>query len=142
MNSSAIIYPAIIMFTMTLALVLSMGIRRYIAVKQRAVNHRYYVAYNEGEETPSLHILSRHVRNHFEVPPLFYIGILFIYVTGSVTQFAVAAAWLFVMLRFLHTLIHMGSNNVRRRFFAFALSLIALGAMWGSLLTSLVRQSA
>ena len=84
-------------------------------------------------------LIGRHVQNHFEVPPLFYVVLLFLYVTGSVTPLSVALAWLYVALRCLHSFIHLGTNDVRRRLQAFAASGLVLGGLWLSLLVSLIE---
>jgi hypothetical protein len=70
------------------------------------------------------------------VPPLFYIAVLFIYVTGSVTPIAVAFAWLYFASRCVHSFIHLGSNDVTHRFIAFATSGLILACLWILLLVS------
>jgi hypothetical protein len=42
----------------------------------------------------------------------------------------IAAAWIYVGLRLLHSGIHLASNRVRQRLLAFALSNFVLLAMW------------
>lgn len=140
MEATSIIYPAIAMFILTMVVLLTLGFSRFIAVRTRRMSVKYYTTYLEGEQTPYLHLLGRHVQNHFEVPPLFYLGVLFCYVTGQVTELAVNAAWAFVGFRIIHAFIHLGPNNVSVRFFCFGLSLMALMVLWGSLLFGLMAQ--
>ncbi|KZZ46639.1 hypothetical protein A3758_36575, partial [Oleiphilus sp. HI0118] len=109
-----------------------------IAIKTNKVSIKYYTKYTEGEQPDRLHILGRHVQNHFEVPPLFHIGVLLIFVTQTVTEVNLAAAWLFVAFRVVHTIIHLSSNNVSQRFICFGLSLASLATLWISLLTNLI----
>ena len=106
------------------------------AIRRGAVSIRYYRRYNEGEQTPRLQVIGRHAQNHFEVPVLFYIVILFLYVTGSVTPLGVALAWLYFASRCVHAFIHLGSNNVTHRFIAFAVSGLVLAGLWILLLLS------
>ncbi len=103
---------------------------------------KYYRLYNEGEQPEQLQLISRHVQNHFEVPPLFYIVLLFLLVTGSVTQVAVVLAWLYFLSRCLHSYIHLGSNDVSRRFVTYATSGLILAGLWICLLVSLLTYSA
>ena len=136
MDSSAIIFPAVAMFMLTFSVIGYMAGSRLTAIRRGDVSVRYYRCYNEGEQTPRLQVIGRHAQNHFEVPPLFYIAILFLYVTGSVTPIAVALAWIYFGSRCLHSFIHLGSNDVTHRFIAFALSGLTLICLWTLLLLS------
>jgi hypothetical protein len=136
MDSSAILFPAVAMFMLTFSVLFYMGASRVSAVRRREVSLRYYRLYNEGEQTPRLQQIGRHAQNLFEVPPLFYIVVLFLYVTGSVTPAAVSLAWLYFALRCVHSFIHLGSNNVNHRFAAFVSSGFVLAALWVLLLVS------
>jgi hypothetical protein len=124
------------MFMLTASIVAYTGGSRLAAIRRREVSIRYYRLYNEGEQTPRLHVIGRHLQNHFEVPPLFYIAVLFLYATGSVTPAAVVLAWLYFGSRCVHSFIHLGSNNVTHRFIAFAISGLILVGLWVSLLLS------
>ena len=142
MTPTAILYPGIAMFFLTIGVLLSLGLARRSAVRNGSVSIKYYRTYNEGTQPERLHVLSRHVQNHFESPPLFYAGILFTYVSGSVTELSVVLAWLFVCARCVHSYIHLGSNNVTMRFFTFGTSLILLTGIWASLLFRLLTSTA
>lgn len=139
MSDAAIIYPAIAMFGLTFVVMVMLGTARYKAVRARRVSIRYFRSYNEGKQPERLHLMSRHLQNHFEVPPIFYAGVLFTYVTGSVTILSVVLAWMYVVLRCVHSFIHLGSNNVLHRFYVFLASIACLVGLWGALLVSLLR---
>lgn len=139
MENITIIYPAIAMFLLTISMILLMGISRSIAIQKRQISIKYFQQYTDGQQPERLHILGRHVQNHFEVPPLFYIGVIFTMVTNQVSTVAVIAAWAFVLLRCLHSYIHLGKNNVSYRFFCFGGSLIALVVLWGSMFVSVLQ---
>jgi hypothetical protein len=142
MNPNTILYPGIAMFGLTLFVMLRLGFARYTAIQSRSVSIKYFRTYNEGEQPARLHLLSRHMQNHFEVPPLFYAGLIFTYVSGAVTVLAIVMAWLFFFARCIHSYIHLGSNNVSARFFTFGASLAFLTGLWGTLLIQLVRSAA
>ena len=85
--------------------------------------------------------LPSHVRriadnyNHlFEQPTLFYATCLVIAVAGHVDATAVYAAWAFVILRVVHSLIQSTVNVVVLRFGIFMLS-------WVALLVLLIREA-
>ena len=138
MDPTAVLYPALAMFFLTFTVIIYMGVARYTAVVKGQVKLKFYRLFKDGEQPERLELLARHVQNHFEVPPLFYLALLFIYVTGQVSLLKVVLAWLYFASRCLHTYIHLGSNNVWNRFRVFGLSLGILLALWLSLLGSLL----
>ncbi len=141
MDPSAIIFPAVAMFMLTASVIAYTGGSRLAAIRRGDVSIRYYRRYNEGEQTPRLQVIGRHAQNHFELPPLFYVATLFLYVTGSVTPVAVALAWLYFASRCAHAFIHLGSNNVTHRFSAFAVSGLILTSLWISLLIAIASST-
>ncbi len=70
-------------------------------------------------------------KNLFELPVLFYGLCLYLYVIGTVTSIDVLAAWLFVLLRVVHSAIHCTVNIVMARFIAYALGALVLWFMLG-----------
>jgi len=142
MDPSAIIFPAVAMFMLTFSVFVYTGGSRLAAIRRREVSIRYYRLYNEGEQTPRLQVIGRHLQNHYEVPPLFYVAVILLYVTGSVTPVAVVFAWLYFASRCAHSFIHLGSNNVTHRFVAFAASGLILAGLWIQLLISVASSAA
>ncbi|HEU0225463.1 MAG TPA: MAPEG family protein [Steroidobacteraceae bacterium] len=69
-------------------------------------------------------------RNLFEVPVLFYALCIAIAVTGGSTPALAAAAWAYVGLRALHSLIHLTYNRVVHRFLVYVASTLLLFGMW------------
>lgn len=81
--------------------------------------------------------LSDNFMNLFEMPVLFYVLILSLYVTRQSSTFFVVAAWVFVATRYLHSYIHCTHNRVRSRGLVFIGSCILLFAMWITFAVSL-----
>jgi hypothetical protein len=140
MSPTAIVFPAVAMFFLTACLIARMAWLRIGAVQRGEISIRYYRLYSEGVQPEALQLIGRHVQNHFEVPPLFYAVVLFLYVTGSVTPLAVGLAWAYVALRCVHSIVHLGSNDVRRRLQVWATSLLVLSGLWLLLLVSLLAR--
>ena len=69
-------------------------------------------------------------RNLFEVPVLFYVWCIAVAMTGVSTAGLVTAAWVFVGLRALHSLIHVTYNRVLHRFLVYFASTVLMFAMW------------
>ena len=72
---------------------------------------------------------SDNLKNLFEMPVLFYALCLYLYVTAQVDPFYLNAAYMFVIGRALHSIIHCTYNKVMHRFPIYVLSSLALWAM-------------
>ncbi len=142
MNAAHVLYPAIAMFALTIGCVFSLGFARYRAIRKREVRISFFRTYDEGTQPKRLHLLARHVQNHFEVPPLFHVGVVLTYATQSAAVASIAFAWLFVVSRIVHSAIHLGTNNVTHRFFAYGFGLLMLCGLWLLLLVSLLGKPA
>jgi hypothetical protein len=73
-------------------------------------------------------------RNLFEVPVLFYLLCMALALNSASTPGFVAAAWGYVGLRTLHTLIHVTYNRVVHRFLVYFASTLLLFGMWAAFL--------
>src|SRR5262245_57123712 len=116
MSPELILYPAYPMFLVFIATFARLAQLRFGAVSSGKVDPAYYRLFAGGEEPPEIRVVSRHFQNQFEVPPLFYTAVLIAYVTHSVNVWTVLLAWAYVALRIVHTVVHLGSNDVLTRF--------------------------
>jgi hypothetical protein len=73
---------------------------------------------------------NRNYMNLLELPVLFYAICLMLYVTDRVDVLSYQLAWGYVILRTVHSLIHVTFNHVFIRLAVFALSNFTLMAMW------------
>jgi hypothetical protein len=69
-------------------------------------------------------------KNLFEIPVLFYIAVIMLYVTQMVDGLFLTLAGIFVLLRYIHSFVHITYNNVMHRFTAYALSTLMLWVIW------------
>jgi hypothetical protein len=137
-GDQAILLPSIAMALLTLSLILFMGLHRVHAVRRRRVHIRFFRTFRGDEMPEDLHIVHRHVHNHFELPPLFHVAIVATYAAGAVTPLAVTLGWAFLATRCVHTLIHLTYNNVNHRFLAYGAGLMIVAALWIHLLVALL----
>jgi len=70
---------------------------------------------------------SDNLKNLFELPTVFYVVVLYIYVTDQVDAAYLWAAWGFFLFRALHSAVHCTFNFIPLRF---ALYVISAGALW------------
>jgi hypothetical protein len=79
---------------------------------------------------------SDNLRNLFELPVIFYALALYLYVAGRVDSPYLSMAWIFVVLRILHSLVHCTFNKVLLRFGIYVVSALVL---WAMVLRALVQ---
>ena len=125
-----ILFPLFGMAAITFLTVLRLGYLRFRAASRREVDLRYYRVYQGDGEPEAIAATSRHLVNLFELPVLFYVVVVVIFVTGVSSTSLVALAWTYVAVRAIHTWIHLGSNVVIWRFRVFVLSTAVLITMW------------
>lgn len=80
--------------------------------------------------------------NLFEVPVLFYVAVLTLYVTQMVNALFLTLTVIYVALRYIHSFIHVTYNRVMHRFLAFVISTLLLWGLWILIGIELVRKSA
>ena len=139
MSQTAILYPVFAMFLLVSVVLFRMRSLRFAAVRQREVPVEYYRAFQDAVEPEPLRVIARHFANLFEMPVLFYVTAVMIYMTYQTTTWLVVCAWLYVALRYVHTWIHLGRNDVIARFSAYFASFAVLAVMWVTLLVQLLR---
>ncbi len=76
--------------------------------------------------------------NLLEMPVLFYVICLMLFVSGRVDATYLYLAWGYVALRVLHSAVHVTYNNIMHRLTIFAASNFAVIAMWGLFFLPLV----
>ena len=130
MNSTYIFIPVIVMVALTMMTTFRLGKTRLKAVVEGRVNYKVFLT-NQGYEVPSdLAKLERHYNNLLEMPVLFYLWTVILFVTGNVDVVAFAFAWIYVLLRGIHSYIHTGSNVLIKRRNAFISSFVVLTVAW------------
>lgn len=122
---------------LTLGILVWMGVERVprvargeIAVGDIAVEHDAYPL--------RARLLSNNFDNQFQLPVLFYVGALLALLNGGTGWVELVLAWLFVVLRYIHAAVHVGTNRVYRRFAIYTAGLVVLGLLWLWLVLRLV----
>jgi len=86
--------------------------------------------------------INNNIRNQFELPVLFYVMCIILWVLDAVSPLALAVATAFALSRILHAVIHLGSNYVPNRRRAFTVGWWVLAAMALLVLWQLARRFA
>ena len=132
MEKILIIYPILPVILLNFIVTVHMRIMIQKAIKTREVRYKWFRAY-EGTAPEYMLIARHHYKNFFEIPILFYVLCVIIYVLDDVNSIDIWIAWLFVMLKFVHSYIRMTSNYVPFRAYSFNGCLIMLFCGWVNL---------
>lgn len=74
---------------------------------------------------------SENLINLFEMPVLFYVAVIAVYMVGVVGIAYIVLAWLYVVLRVVHSIIHVTYDKVVHRFAVYVASSLVLWVFWG-----------
>ena len=130
MRPESIFAPLSALALWTVLVMLLTGFRRVQAVRARRVSPGAFRLGESPQVPPDVTVFNRNLMNLLEMPVLFYVVTICLYVTHQVSHGAVLLAWLYVGLRVLHSLEHLTRNNVLRRLAAFTLSSVVLVMLW------------
>jgi hypothetical protein len=137
MNQTAIFYPIATMVLLAAVVTCLMLKERVEEMKARKIGYDKVASSTQMNQVLENTRAADNYKNLFEMPVLFYVLCLALYITQSVTQGFLWAAWVFVSLRILHSFIHIGYNNVMHRFGVFTVSIWVVAAMWAAFIWQL-----
>ena len=91
-----------------------------------------YACFVRGRDEPlEIARITRNLANQFELPALFYAVVVLLVALGKVTLVDVAAAWVFVAGRVIHTLVQTLTDNVPLRGQVFMINFLAVVVLVG-----------
>ena len=128
MNPTAIFWPMIAHVVLVGIVYGFLGARRAAAVRKGEA--RVSTFKDRGTEPPTSASVSANRMNQFELPVLFHVVCIALFVTAGVSYLTVLLAWVFIALRYVHAGIALFGNEVRLRSPAFAAGALVLGIMW------------
>lgn len=139
MSNVAILLPSAALVGLTLVVALVMYSRRIAEMRARRIAPQSIALSAQAAAAFQDTRAADNFRNLFELPVLFYVLCVALAAAGLVGTLYVVAAWVFVALRVLHSLIHCGYNRVMHRFRVFTAGMIVLFVMWGAFVWDLLR---
>ena len=130
MHNPAILYPLFALAAWTLIVLALIPVARVRAGRRREIVTDDF-KFGESPRVPGyVSIPNRNYMNLLELPMLFYVVCIVLYVTAGASTTTIALAWAFVALRVVHSLIHLSYNHVVHRLAAFTASNVALVMLW------------
>ena len=129
-----IILPVLALVTLTFIVWIAMYITRISEMQRKRIHAQKLDSRVHAQAllTDSA-VVADNLKNLFEMPVLFYAGMLLSMVLMIQDPLLVQLAWGFVALRFIHSLVHCTYNRVMHRFVAYLASCLVLMLIWARL---------
>jgi hypothetical protein len=133
MNQTAIFWPMLAHVLLVYIVYLVMLKRRYLAVKSGEARISQYKV--RSTEPASSVTVANNLINQFELPVLFHVLCLALFVTNGVNYLTLALMWLFIATRYAHAWVHLDRNHVlyRSRAFFLGAGILLLAWIWFAL---------
>ena len=130
MPQTSILWPLLALAAWTSLVLLLIPITRIRAGLKGEIRPDDFKYGESAQVPPHVSLPNRNYMNLLELPMLFYVAGLMLYVTGGNTPITQALAWTYVGLRVAHSLVHLSYNHVIHRLVVFATSNVVLLALW------------
>jgi len=137
-STNPMLYPVAALGALTFCVLVLIPFQRFRAAARHQVTARDFALGESERVPPEARLANRNLMNLLEMPVLFYVACLTAYVTQATGSFLVPLAWLYVALRLVHSVIHIGYNNVYHRLGAYAASNVVLLVFWIALFRMLL----
>ena len=130
MNQQLILAPFLALMVLTLVVWFYMYARRISFIINSKLKPAQLTPLELARLSPAaVSTPSDNLKNLFEVPTMFYALCLYLFVTQRVDATYLVCAWIFVLFRALHSLVHCTINIVILRFWLYAVSTVAFWFM-------------
>jgi hypothetical protein len=139
--TTAIFWPLIAQAGLTIVVTWRMYQRRVAEIRGRRIHPQTLTTRAATGAALEDTRAADNFQNLFEAPVLFYVVCVAVAITGTESLLQIGLAWLYVLLRSIHSYIHLTYNRVMHRFAAFAASGAVLVSMWVAFAYSLAVAS-
>ena len=122
--------PMAVLALWTCVVLFYLGAKRVAAVRSRRLAPSDFRMGDSPAVPTELIVINRNLTNLLEMPVLFYVVCLSLYVTHLVVPGIVWLASVFTLLRMLHSLVQINTAWILRRLIVFASSNLVLLGLW------------
>lgn len=126
-----ILLPCIAMTALIAVVWVRLYVERIREMHERGISAQALSTSAQAREKLQRTNAADNFRNLFEIPVLFYALCICLAMTGLAGPLFLAGAWGYVVLRAIHSFIHITYNRVMHRFTVYALSSVLLFLLWG-----------
>ncbi len=130
MNLGSIFLPAFAMALLTFVVMFRMAHCRFGEARSKRIHPQSVATSAQAAARFEDTRAADNFRNLFELPVLFYVALLIAHSTAQTGVLVLGLAWVFVVLRVVHSVIHCGYNKVMHRFQAFLAGAMVLLVLW------------
>ena len=127
----AILFPMLALVLLTMAVGIVMYHRRVAEMRAKRIPPQAVATATQMAARLSDTCAADNFRNLFETPVLFYAAVLTVYAAELTSPLYVTLAWVYVVLRLVHSAIHCTYNKVMHRLSVFMAAFLALSLIWG-----------
>ncbi len=135
------LYPMFALVLVTFTVLVINFIWRVHAVRARQVSIKYFRVFDGADAPEHIKAGARQYANLFELPVLFYAAGLAAIALKLESDLLINLAWVFVVFRLIHAMIHMSYNNVVHRMLSFWGGGLTVLAMWIVLMIDYTAQT-
>ena len=128
--ATAILWPAVAMASLTFLVWVRLYHLRLGEMARKRIDAQALASAADSARLLLDTRASDNFRNLFELPVLFYAGVLLAAQLSVSDSASLTLAWAFVGLRVVHSVVHCTFNHVMTRFIAYALATLVLIAFW------------
>lgn len=131
MTQEAIFSPFFATVILTFCVWIYMYIRRINFFNSQKLNPQDLVGTDALAKLspPAVSNPADNLKNLCEIPVIFYALVLYLYTTSQVDAVYLYAAWIFVVFRVLHSIVHCTFNLIMLRFWLYLLATLAVWLM-------------
>lgn len=141
MNKELILLPVVAMVVLTATVWCRLYVVRIREMRARRIRAQDLASRGAGTTLLANTGPADNFMNLFEMPVLFYVLMVLLYVTNLGDSLYLSLASSFVALRCAHSAIHVTYNRVMHRFLAYAASSAVLWIMWARFAFHLVTHN-
>jgi hypothetical protein len=139
MKTQWMYWPAITLVMLTFAVWLRMFSTRIAQITREKIRLQSVATSAQAAARLTDSRAADNFRNLFELPVLFYLAVIVATQTAQVNLLTLALAWIFVVLRVVHSAIQCTYNKVIQRFYTYVAGGAALFLLWIALAIGLLE---
>jgi len=124
-----LVYPSLALILWIFIVLVIVFLRRKTALSSKQVRMAD-VALSTDAYPEQARLAANNFSNQFETPVIFFALIMLAMEVGAASYFMAALAWAYVATRVAHTLVHVGTNDLKLRAAIFAVGVAILFGMW------------
>ena len=140
MNTKLIFYPVLAHIFLVFWMYLRLAQRKKRALREKRVDLERRALFEDAWSTDVIQV-NNNLRNQFQLPMLFYALSFMLWAMHTVNAWVLSLCVLFVVSRYVHALVHTGSNTVLVRFRAFLFGALMILMLAVTALLSLLMQT-